>query len=209
MLTSRSPLPIEGEMSKEQRGAITEMYSMPQLPDIALISQVLIFGNRRAFDSLVKRYQGGVRRFLTSLASGDETLADDLAQETFIKAWTSLGTFKNRSNFGTWLYRIAYNVFYDYIRSRKETCPIDDADSAMDELYQTAPSESYVVSDVNEALRLLRTAERTCISLHLMEDLPIERIAEITGMPEGTVKSHLARGKEKLATYLRRNGYDR
>ena len=182
---------------------------MPQLPDIALISQVLIFGNRRAFDSLVKRYQGGVRRFLTSLASGDETLADDLAQETFIKAWTSLGTFKNRSNFGTWLYRIAYNVFYDYIRSRKQTCPIDDADSAMDELYQTTPSESYVVSDVNEALRLLRTAERTCISLRLMEDLPIERIAEITGMPEGTVKSHLARGKEKLATYLRRNGYDR
>ena len=182
---------------------------MPQLPDIALISQVLVFGNRRAFDSLVKRYQGGVRRFLTSLTSGDETLADDLAQETFIKAWTSLETFKNRSNFGTWLYRIAYNVFYDYIRSRKETCPIEDTDAPVEELYHTSPTESYVVSDVNEALRLLRPAERTCVTLNLMEDLPIDKIAEITGMPEGTVKSHIARGKEKLATYLRRNGYDR
>ena len=182
---------------------------MPQLPDIALISQVLIFGNRRAFDSLVKRYQGGVRRFLTSLASGDEMLADDLAQETFIKAYTSLATYKKQANFGSWLYRIAYNVFYDYIRSRKETCLMDDADSVVDELYQTPPSESYVVSDINEAMKLLRTAERTCITLHLMDDLTIDRIVEITGMPEGTVKSHLARGKEKLITYLRRNGYDR
>ena len=182
---------------------------MPQLPDIALIGQVLIFGNRRAFDSLVKRYQGGVRRFLTSLTSGDEMLADDLAQETFIKAYTSLGTYKNRSNFGSWLYRIAYNVFYDYIRSRKEACLIDDTDGAVDELYHTAPSENYVVSDINEALKLLKPAERTCITLHLMEDLTIDKIVEITGMPEGTVKSHLTRGKEKLATYLRRNGYDR
>lgn len=182
---------------------------MPQLPDIALISQVLIFGNRRAFDSLVKRYQGGVRRFLTSLTSGDETLADDLSQETFIKAWTSLETFKNRSNFRTWLYRIAYNVFYDYIRSRKDTCLMDDTDYPMEELYHTPPAENYVTSDINKALGLLRPAERTCVTLHLMEDLPTDKIAEITGMPEGTVKSHIARGKEKLATYLRRNGYDR
>ena len=182
---------------------------MPQLPDIVFIDQVIIFGNRRAFDSLVKRYQGGVRRFLTSLAAGDEMLADDLAQETFIKAYTSLATYKKQANFGSWLYRIAYNVFYDYIRSRKETCLIDDTDGAVDELYQTPPTESYVTSDINEALRLLRPAERTCITLHLMEDQSIERITEITGMPEGTVKSHIARGKEKLATYLRRNGYDR
>lgn len=182
---------------------------MPQLPDIVLISQVLIFGNRRAFDSLVKRYQGGVRRFLTSLASSDEALAEDLAQETFIKAYTSLETFKNRSNFGTWLYRIAYNVFYDYIRSRKEACLMDDTNYPIEELYQTSPTESYVTSDVNKALGLLRPAERTCVTLHLMEDLPIDKITEITGMPEGTVKSHIARGKEKLATYLRRNGYDR
>lgn len=182
---------------------------MPQLPDIVLISQVLIFGNRRAFDSLVKRYQGGVRRFLTSLTSGDEALAEDLAQETFIKAYTSLETFKNRSNFGTWLYRIAYNVFYDYIRSRKETCLMDEVSSEVEMAYSQAPADSSVTADINEAMRLLRPDERTCVTLHLMEDLPLDKIVEITGMPIGTVKSHIARGKGKLVTYLKKNGYER
>lgn len=179
------------------------------LPDIALISQVLIFGNRRAFDSLVKKYQGTVRRFLLNLTAGDNALSDDLAQETFIKAYTSLETYKNRSSFVTWLYRIAYNVFYDYIRSRKEMLSIDDAESEIQELRHTPPQESYIEADINEALKLLKPNERTCVTLHLMEGQPIYKIAEITGMPEGTIKSHIARGKEKLATYLRKNGYDR
>ena len=182
---------------------------MSQITDLTLVAQVVIFGNKRAFDSFVKKYQSSVRRYFLHQTLGDVPLSDDLAQETFIKAYTSLETFKNRSNFGTWLYRIAYNVFYDYIRSRKEACLMDDTNYPIEELYQTSPTESYVTSDVNKALGLLRPAERTCVTLHLMEDLPIDKITEITGMPEGTVKSHIARGKEKLATYLRRNGYDR
>ena len=177
--------------------------------DIALISQVLIFGNRRAFDSLVKKYQGAVRGFLLSLTAGDSALSDDLAQETFIKAYTSLETFKKRSNFLTWLYRIAYNVFYDYIRSRKEMLSMDDDDCELESQHQEAPSESYVRADINEALKQLKPNERTCVTLHLMDDLPIDEIVAITNLPEGTVKSHIARGKEKLATFLRKNGYDR
>ena len=182
---------------------------MSLLPDIALIGQVLIFGNRRAFDSLVRKYQGPVRRLLLTLTAGDETLSDDLAQETFIKAYTALDTYKNRSNFGTWLYRIAYNVFYDYIRSRKETCLIDEVSSEVDLIYSQEPTDSSITADINKAMRLLRPDERTCVTLHLMEDLTIDKIVEITGMPEGTVKSHIARGKEKLVTYLKKNGYER
>lgn len=182
---------------------------MSLLPDIALISQVLIFGNRRAFDSLVQKYQASVRRILLNLTAGDETLSDDLAQETFIKAYTALDTYKNRSNFGTWLYRIAYNVFYDYIRSRKETCLIDEVSCEVDMAYTQEPTDNSITTDINKAMRLLRPDERTCVTLHLMEDLTIDKIADITGMPEGTVKSHIARGKEKLVTYLKKNGYER
>ena len=182
---------------------------MSLLPDITLISQVLIFGNRRAFDSLVQKYQAPVRRILLNLTAGDETLSDDLAQETFIKAYTALDTYKNRSNFGTWLYRIAYNVFYDYIRSRKETCLIDEVSSEVDLIYSQEPTDNSITADINKAMRLLRPDERTCVTLHLMEDLTIDKIVEITGMPEGTVKSHIARGKEKLVTYLKKNGYER
>ena len=182
---------------------------MSLLPDIALISQVLIFGNRRAFDALVRKYQASVRRLLLNLTAGDEALSDDLAQETFIKVYMALDTYKNRADFGTWLYRIAYNVFYDYIRSRKETCLMDEVSSEVEMAYNQAPTESSVTADINEAMRLLRPDERTCVTLHLMEDLTIDKIADITGMPEGTVKSHIARGKEKLVTYLKKNGYER
>ena len=63
--------------------------------------------------------------------------------------------------------------------------------------------------DLIEALSVLSPAERTCVNLQLMDGQPINKIAEITGMAEGTIKSHLSRGKSKLANYLRKNGYDR
>ena len=182
---------------------------MSQISDIALVAQVVAFGNKRAFDSLVKKYQSSIRRFFLHQTLGDKELSDDLAQETFIKAYTHLTTFKNLSNFSTWLFRIAYNVFYDYIRSRKEMLSMDDDDCELESQHQEAPSESYVKADINEALKQLKPNERTCVTLHLMNDLPVDEIVAITNLPEGTVKSHIARGKEKLATFLRNNGYDR
>ena len=98
---------------------------MSQLNDISLVAQVVVFRNTRAFDQLVKKYQSPVRRFFLNLTCGDNELSDDLAQDTFIKAYTNLASFKNLSNFSTWLYRIAYNVFYDYLRSRKDTADLD------------------------------------------------------------------------------------
>ena len=98
---------------------------MKQLNDISLVAQVVVFKNTRAFDLLVQKYQSPIRRFFLNLTCGDSELSDDLAQDTFIKAYTNIATFKNLSNFSTWLYRIAYNVFYDYIRSRKETTELD------------------------------------------------------------------------------------
>ena len=156
---------------------------MSQLNDISLVAQVVVFKNTRAFDQLVQKYQSPVRRFFLHLTCGDSELSDDLAQDTFIKAYTNLASFRNLSSFSTWLYRIAYNIFYDYIRSRKEMSDLD-------------------------TLKSLKEVERTCITLFYMEDVSIDKIAGITGIPAGTVKSHLSRGKEKLATYLKRNGYD-
>ena len=93
---------------------------MPELMnDIKLVTQVAVFGNKRAFDSLLRKYQSQVRRFLLSLTLGDRQLADDLAQETFIKAYANIGKFRGLSSFSTWLMRIAYNTHYDYRRRLK------------------------------------------------------------------------------------------
>ena len=171
--------------------------------DISLVAQVAVFGNKRAFDELVRRYQSPVRRFFLSQTLGDSQLSDDLAQDTFIKAYTNIRSFKGLASFQTWLMRIAYNVFYDYTRSKHQT---EDVDAAPQ---RSASENSSLKMDLYAALALLKPDERTCITLQLIDGYDIAGIAKITGLKEGTVKSHLSRGKEKLATYLRQNGYDR
>ncbi len=180
---------------------------MEQLSDIALVTQVLLTHNTRAFDKLVRKYQSPIRRFFLNQTCGDKELSDDLAQDTFLKAYTNLASFRNLANFSTWLYRIAYNVFYDYIRSVKQT---EDLEAASADASLTTEQADYGQhADIYQALSRLKEIERTCITLFYMEELSIDKIAGITGCPAGTVKSHLSRGKEKMAQYLKKNGYGR
>ena len=176
---------------------------MQSLTDFALVTQVTMMGNRGAFDQLVVRYQSPVRRFFLHQTLGDEPLSDDLAQDTFIKAWRNIGSFRAMSSFQTWLMRIAYNVFYDYVRSRKTTSDIDNVAEPM----TNGNSNPSLQMDLYHALSLLKPDERTCITLQLVDGYKIDQIAKITDMKEGTVKSILFRGKEKLTKYLKQNGY--
>jgi RNA polymerase sigma-70 factor (ECF subfamily) len=179
---------------------------MAALTDIALVTQVAVFHNKRAFDQLVRKYQSPVRRFFLNQTLGDEQLSDDLAQETFIKAYVNITNFKGISSFSTWLFRIAYNVFYDEVRSRKQT---DDLDSREVARMSALSGDAGLQMDLYQALSQLKEMERTCITLQLIDGHPIDKISDITGMPQNTVKSHLKRGKEKLTDYLKANGYDR
>lgn len=179
---------------------------MSQLNDTSLVAQVVVFRNTKAFDQLVQKYQSPIRRFFLNQTCGDSELSDDLAQDTFIKAYTNIASFQNLSSFSTWLYRIAYNVFYDYIRSQKLTADLDAR--KIDNQYNTEQVNVGQKMDIYEALRQLKETERTCITLFYMEDVSIDKISGITGLPTGTVKSHLSRAKEKMASYLKQNGYD-
>jgi RNA polymerase sigma-70 factor (ECF subfamily) len=178
---------------------------MNRIDDIALIARVVVGGDNKAFDRLVKKYQSPMRRFLLHLTCGDEALSDDLAQETFLHAYTHLASFRNLASFSTWLYRIAYNEYYSYLRSRKPTDTLDSCD-------EHPPVEQPDVCgqiDVYHAIARLSETERTCITLFYIEDQPIDKIAGITNLPTGTIKSHLSRAKNKLSTYLSQNGYNK
>lgn len=172
--------------------------------DLSLVSQVAVYHNRAAFDRLVVKYQSPVRRFFLHQTLGDVQLSDDLAQDTFIKAYVNIGKFRGDSAFLTWLYRIAYNVLYDHHRRLRPTDDIDTSDAVRRNAYRTDHS---LRLDVYDALRRLGDKERTCVTLQLVDGYPIDQIAEITGMAVGTVKSHLFRGKQKLTAFLRQNGY--
>ena len=179
---------------------------MKELNDISLVTQVAVFHNRKAFDRLVVKYQSPIRRFFLAQTGGDVQLSDDLAQDTFIKAYTNITHFRGLSSFSTWLYRIAYNTFYDYARRNK---PTDDIDAPGMSGRKSAGVDSGLKMDLQQALHVLSARERSCITLQLIEGQSIDKISEITGMAEGTVKSHLSRGKQKLTVYLKQNGYDR
>ena len=179
---------------------------MAELSDISLVTQVAVFHNKRAFDQLVRKYQSPVRRFFLNQTLGDEQLSDDLAQETFIKAYVNITKFRGMSSFSTWLMRIAYNVFYDDVRARRQT---EDVDTSVAAVRQTTAGDNNLKMDLYKALALLKPDERSCITMQLIDGYPIDQISKITGIAENTVKSHLRRGKEKMANYLKQNGYDR
>ena len=197
---------------------------MATLTDLSLVAQVTVLGNKRAFDELVRRYQSPVRRFFLHQTLGDSQLSDDLAQDTFIKAYLNIGKFRGLASFQTWLMRIAYNVFYDYVR-KTHPQPLPKREGSMKgeaTLYREGRIEEATLyregsfrgegvglkMDLYTALAQLKPDERTCITLQLIDGYDIAGIAKITGLKAGTVKSHLSRGKEKLTNYLRQNGYD-
>ena len=189
---------------------------MQRLSDLALIAQVVTLGSERAFGQLVHAHQEAVRRFLRRLTAGDEMRADDLAQETFIRAWQGLNSFKQLSGFQTWLLSIAYRVFIDDERAQKrsplahegESLTSIDTGAAATGLSSREASKAGLAIDLDKAFATLTEAERTCVTLQCVEGQSIKDITAITGMNENTVKSHLLRGKKNLANYLQRNGYD-
>ena len=93
--------------------------------DADLIARALSLEDHNAFGELVRRYQSPVRAFLSRMARGDIHLADDMAQETFLKAWQKLKTFRGEARFSTWLFGIAYREFLGEARRRKELA-LDD-----------------------------------------------------------------------------------
>ncbi len=176
--------------------------------DAVHVLRAAILGDRNAFGRLVEQYQSQVRRFFMNLTGGDEELSKDLAQDTFIKAWTKIGSFRAAAKFSTWLYRIAYNTFYDYNRMNKRSESMVDISEAG---HFAAPDMNGgdIMMDFTKALTVLSEYEKTVLLLFYMEDLPVKDISEIMKSPTGTIKSHLSRGKKKLSEYLEKSGYSK
>ncbi|HEY0106741.1 MAG TPA: sigma-70 family RNA polymerase sigma factor [Rhizomicrobium sp.] len=154
-------------------------------------------GDERAFAELVRRRQAGVRGMLRRLC-GDAALADDLAQETFVQAWRSLAQLRNAAAFGGWLKKVATRAWLQQARRKAPTlAALDEADR---EAWPDAPSDPKI--DLERALARLSPAQRLCVVLSYGEGMSHGEIAETTGWPLGTVKSHVARGGARLKQWM-------
>lgn len=175
---------------------------LSRFDEIKLLSQCALADNRDAFGRLVEAYQPRVRRFLLNLTMGDDYLTDELAQETFIKAYLGIRSFKGLASFGTWLYRIAVNEFYSYQRRRSEELIAEGYEGEADDSEHRRVDASQAI-DV--AMAMLSTHERMAVTLFYIEDQPVARVAHIMGVAQGTVRSLLHRARSKMAVCLQQD----
>ncbi len=169
--------------------------------DSELIARALASDDRAAFGELVRRHQSAVRHFLRHLTRGDAATADDLAQDTFVDAHRKLGTFRAQSTFPTWLLGIAHNHWRN-ARRRQRSVPLKSEHLATLEPQPAAATTSDLQHDLAAALRELAADEQTALHLAYQQGLSHSEIAAILDWPLGTVKTHLARGKDKLRLLL-------
>lgn len=177
---------------------------MADVSDETLIQRVVKSDDRHAFATLVKRHQSELRGSLRRICRDDFARADDLAQEAFINAYRYLPGFRGQSSFRTWLYRIAMNryinqqkQFQRQLAGRDEYATVYSTEGAMDDAERVN-----VQRDVGAALAQLSEAQQLMVDLSLQRGFSHQEIVEITGIPLGTVKSHLQRARAQLQSLL-------
>jgi RNA polymerase sigma-70 factor (ECF subfamily) len=157
-------------------------------------------GDRGAFAELVRRRQSWIRNLLRRLG-GDATLADDLAQQTFLQAWRSIAGLRQAQAFGAWLKRLAVNTWLQHQRRQDALSGADEFDQDADPGHSQAPANGLAM-DLDAALATLAAPVRLCLVLAYVEGLSHGEIAEIADLPAGTVKSHIRRGAQRLRQLL-------
>ena len=160
---------------------------------------------RQQFIDMIVVEQKPLRRFLRGLCGGDGFRADDIAQEALLKAYLSFEGYEGRARFSTWLFRIAWNCWYDHMKASSKEAEWPSADD---------PGTSAAVASVEDgdvpidrkyehehlymAIRGLSPPERAVVLLFYMEERSIKEIASVMSMPSGTVLSHLSRARRHL-----------
>lgn len=166
--------------------------------DERAVLALAICGDAAAFSELVRRRQSWLRNLLRRLCR-DPTLADDLAQQVLLQAWRSLRNLRSAGAFGAWLRRLAINTWRAHLRAGKALLT-EDVDA--DETAAAEPPMPGEQLDLDRALSRLSDDERLCIVLAYSEGMSHSEISDATGLPLGTVKSHVKRGAERLRTLL-------
>jgi RNA polymerase sigma-70 factor (ECF subfamily) len=175
--------------------------SRPVETELELIKQAQQ-GDRRAFGQLVRLHREGAVNVVYRMC-GDAELAEEAAQEAFIRAWTNLPRYKPRSPFRNWLYRIATNVAVDALRSQKETVDVESVDVPDAESGPEALTEVRERGErVRQAVLALPPASRAVVVLREYEDLSYKEIADTLGIPIGTVMSRLNYARSLLRQTL-------
>lgn len=173
-------------------------------------------GDLEAYDELVRRYQQRIYSTIYHMTSNHED-ASDLAQEVFAKAYQALPSFRADSTFYTWIYRIAVNKTLNFLEARKQRLhmSLDDLDMELEQhpdlmamVADKTPRRDTALKELqeklNEAMQKLSEQHRMVVTLHDVQGVPHEEIANILGCSVGTVRSRLFYARQQLQKHLAR-----
>jgi len=193
----------------------TALDNVKQLTDLELITSA-IRGREDGFEALVLRYQRPITGYIFRML-GDYEASLDVSQEVFIKVYNSLSRYSSEYKFSTWLYRIAHNAAIDHMR-RNSVCPQSLETENADGTYQIqiecpkpTPEQNRERSEwrteISHVVKRLPAAYRELILLRHSQDLSYDEIAEVTGLPLGTVKNRLFRAREMMREIFIERGF--
>jgi RNA polymerase sigma-70 factor (ECF subfamily) len=168
-------------------------------------------GDRAAYDRLVKRYQRRIY-FLARRMARDHDAADDIAQETFVRAWFAIGSFTVGRSFYTWIYRICMNLSINHLKRGKTMVPVSRLGDGPDPLERESPApdasdtlvSSELTAKIESAIDSLSPKYKSVLVLRVYEEMSYEDIARTLDISVGTVMSRLFRAREKVREVLER-----
>jgi RNA polymerase sigma factor (sigma-70 family) len=171
-------------------------------PEHVLIDRILA-GEQSLYAGLVDRYKNYALTIAMKIVQ-NKAEAEEIAQDSFIKAFNGLKNFNRDSKFSTWLYRIAFNTAISYKRRHKQ--PLDSIEHAAISLSQEgegALERKDKKKYIDLALAKLNEADRTALTLFYLEEFSLEEIAEITQTPSNTIKVRIHRARQRVAEELK------
>jgi RNA polymerase sigma-70 factor, ECF subfamily len=203
-LTQRSRPHPPAEQTKERCNCLSATIPVTSDPDQELVTACQN-GSRQAFNTLVVRHKDRLYSVAARLV-GEHGEAEDIAQETFLRAYQKIGEFRGASQFSTWLYRICHNLCLNHLHKKKQEIADDTIteilpDPSAGACEQLIGHEQRQV--IQHALSRLKHEFREVIILYHAEHLPYEEIADVLDLPVGTVRSRLHRGRGELKDLLR------
>ena len=164
-------------------------------------------GDYQAFDLLVLKYQSRLISTAFKFVK-DVQIAEDIVQDSFIKAFKALESFREDSSFYTWIYRIAVNTSKNFLVSKKRKSELLNSDLSEEASYEIEPVEAYSPEDLLQATQLKKVITetidqlgedtRTALTLRELDGLSYEQIADVVNCPVGTVRSRIFRGREVI-----------
>jgi RNA polymerase sigma factor (sigma-70 family) len=206
MAVNDAELPVES--------AARPVREQPEVQEDSLLVNAARSGDMKAYDDLVRRYQERIYATVYHMTSNHED-ANDIAQETFIKAYSALKSFKGDSSFYTWIYRIAVNKTINFLKQRKNkvSLSLNDLDFNIENdpelvafVSDRTPRRDIALSELqeklNKALQKLSDVHRMVVTLHDVQGLSHEEIANIMDCNVGTVRSRLFYARQQLQAYL-------